>query len=239
MNQRMKWAVLSLFMGIGWAAAEVSVSFPVTDVGLRHLRTLTLDFTVDGTGHVTMDAQSSNGGAEPQAVVDAWDGPVGMVDNVALYGTAFSLVGVAKDNGVQVEQLSTDADESGQGLIVNGARIDHAGTEEIIWTYTGEDSTRLSFKAIAYTSRAANGDSNLTFLDHDTRAEYMLPKTSTGGSVNLVGGGFILENGQAFIITTDDLNSEGGVRAASAGASLYGFTFKVISESKSIGLLTS
>lgn len=64
-----------VFFSVLAARPDITVNFPVTDTTLRHLRIITLDFTIDGAGSVTLDAQSSNGGAAPQAVVNAWDGP--------------------------------------------------------------------------------------------------------------------------------------------------------------------
>ena len=114
-----------VFFSVLAARPDITVNFPVTDTTLRHLRIITLDFTIDGAGSVTLDAQSSNGGAAPQAVVNAWDGPVDSVTNAALFNTSFTLTGVAKLNGVQIDQLSTQAGSWGPGLHVNGLRINH------------------------------------------------------------------------------------------------------------------
>jgi len=194
---------------------------------------ITLDFTIDGAGLVTLDAQSSNGGAAPQAVVNAWDGSVGTVTDAGLFNTSFTLIGVAKENGVQIDQLSTDADTWGSGLHVSGLRVNNAGTEEIAWTYSGVSA--LTFESVAYTNRAADGDSNLTLLDADSRTEFMLPGISTGGSIDLSGQGFSLVSGQSFIVTTDDLKDDGITpRSAAAGAALYGFTISLDAPSVSL-----
>ena len=125
----------------------------------------------------------------------------------------------------------------GLGVAGSGSpvRIDNAGGESITWTYTGSGS--LNFMSVSYTNRAANGDSNLTFLDDDTRTVYLLPNTSTGGTLDLDGAGFSLASGQDFIVTTDDFRPNGTARAASAGASLYGLSFEVIPEPATFGLL--
>ena len=226
-----------LVTGASVTMADVSVLFPVTDTALRHLGTLTLDFSVDAVGNVTLDAQSSNGNAAPQAVVNAWDGSVGTLSQASLFNTSFSLTGVAKVAGIANFNLDTDADNFGQGLNINGGRIDNAGTEELVWTYAG--SGTLNMTAVSYTNRAANGDSNLTFLDTDTRGEFLLPNTSTGGSIDLVGQGFSLANGQEFIVTTDDLRDNLTARADGAGANLYGMTFEVIPEPATLGLVVA
>ncbi|VGO23557.1 PEP-CTERM sorting domain-containing protein [Pontiella sulfatireligans] len=229
--------MIGLLTGVLASVADVSVSFPVTDTVLRNLNVLTLEFTVDGSGDVTLDAQSSNGGALPQAVVNAWDGAAGTVSAVSLFNTSFTLTGVAKLNGSQVINLSTDANTPGPGLGVMNPILNGAGTEEIVWTYSGTGG--LNFKGVDYGNRVANGDSNLTFLDSDTRTEYLLPNTSTSGSIDLVGEGFSLANGDSFIMTTDDLRNNLSARAASAGASVTGMTFEVIPEPATLGLISA
>lgn len=208
---------------------DVTVSFPVTDTIFRNLMTLTLDYTVDGAGVVTLDASTSNGNAAPKAVVDAWDGVVGSVSNPALYNTSFTLTGVAKTNDVIVIQLSTDADNPGPGLGVMNPIINNAGLEKIEWTLTSAHDVVINFKSVEYTNRVANGDSNLTFLDEDSREEYLLPNTSTGGSIDLIGEGFSLSVGDTFVVTTDDFRDDGTTpRASTAGASLFGFVFEAV-----------
>ena len=198
----------------GWA--DVTVEFPVTDSVLRHLMTLTLNFTVDGSGNVVLDAETSNGNAAPKAVANAWDGSVGTISDPAFYNTSFTLTGIAKLNNSQVNQLSTDADTFGQGLSVSGERVNGAGTEEIIWTYDGPGS--LDFKSASYANRASSADSNLAFHDSDTSNVLMLPSGSTDGTLDLVGSGYSLVSGESFVVTTAQ-----GLDTA-AGANFYGFT---------------
>jgi len=221
-----KVVLVVLFLGTQGVWSDISVTFPVTDATLRHLRILTLEFTIDSAGLVTLDAQSSNTNTGPQALVNAWDGPVGAVTDSALFNTAFTLTGVAKENGVQIDYLSTSASVWGPGLHVGDIRINNAGAEEIVWTYSG--SATLIFESVVYTNRAANADSNLTLWDADTRTEFILPSSSTGGSIGLNGQGFSLTAGQSFIVTTDDLGDDGTTpRPDVAGAALYGLTFSL------------
>ena len=220
-------------VSVGWA--DVFVNFPINDALSRNFGTLTLEFAVDGSGNVTLDAETSNPNAPPKAVVDAWDGAAGTVSEASLFNTTFSLVGVG------VGGLITSQASQGQGLGValaggNPIRIDNAGLESINWTLVGA-APQIDFKSVSYENRAANGDSNLTFLDSDSRTEYLLPNTSTSGTLDLNGAGFSLANGEVFIVTADDLRDNGSARAASAGASLYGMSFEVIPEPGTLGLL--
>ena len=210
---RTRW--LRKIMSIGLIAfasvalAEVTVNFPVTDNILRNLMTVTLDFSVDGSGNVTLDASTSNAGTAPADLVDTWDNTnsVGTVANAAFFNTNFSLTAVAKLNGSVINELQTNGDQT-EGLFVKGsAAINNAGDEELVMTYTGPGA--LSFAEVIYTNRVANGDSNLTFEDGDTRAEYMLPNTSTGGTIDLSGEEFSLTDSDSFIVTTDDLKDDG------------------------------
>ena len=222
----MKRIIVGFLACASAAMAEVSVTFPVTDTVLRNLFTLTLDFTVDGSGNVTLDAQSTNGGASPQAVVNAWDGPAGTIADAAFHGTNFTLTAVAKVGGVVSTLLQTSGAGT-QGLFVQGGnRIDKAGAEEIVWTYEGPGS--LIINSVDYVNRAGTGDSNLTFLDSDTRTEFLLPgpPEPTEGTIDLVGAGFSLVAGQGFVVTTDDLKDDGTTpREAAAGAALFGISF--------------
>ena len=86
--------VIGLFccVSVGWA--DVFVNFPINDTASRNFGTLTLGFSVDGSGNVTLDAETSNPNAPPKAVVDAWDGAAGTVSEPSLFNTSFTLVGL-------------------------------------------------------------------------------------------------------------------------------------------------
>lgn len=214
-------AALFWLCGMSSVWSEVNVTFPVTAEKMRHLRTLSLHFTVDGEGTVTLDAQSSNPNPEAQAVVNAWDGPVGRVDDPRLFNRSFTLTGQAEIGGVTSEKLNVWAGGS-QGLYINeGSRIDGVGEEELVWKFSG--AGRLTIEAVEYVNRAAHGSSNLVFADVDTRKLLMLPKTAVSGSINLSDMGFALSNGDHFVVTTQ----QGDVLNASAGAAFYGMKFRL------------
>ncbi|MEM7393281.1 MAG: hypothetical protein AAF492_13135, partial [Verrucomicrobiota bacterium] len=65
-------------------------------------------FFVDGTGNVTVDARVFSASSNLNAVVDAWDGPVGMVSDTNLYNTAFEIEFVARDLGVDLSRVDTN-----------------------------------------------------------------------------------------------------------------------------------
>jgi len=221
--------MIGLMVCVTAGIADVSMTFPVTDTTLRNLFTLTFDFEVDGSGNVTLDATTSNGGAAPQALVNAWDNTnsVGTISDASFFNTNFTLTAIAKVNGLQSNFLRTSGGVT-QGLFVNTApRINEAGAEELVWMFDGPGS--LELKSVTYTNRASTGDSNLTFLDSDTRTEYMLPNTSTGGNIDLDGEGFALASGQDFIVTTDDFKPDGTTpREAAAGACVFGISFDIV-----------
>jgi len=211
MNKTTKIILASLMACVSVSLADVSVNFPVTDTVLRNLATLTLDFSVDDSGNVTLDATTSNGGALPLAVVNAWDGPVGTLTNTPLFNTSFSLVGLGAGGNIATFGAN------GQGMGVGNHLISGAGAEALNWTFNGTGN--LNFKSFSYTNRVAHGDSNLRLVDSDTGTTYILPNTSTGGTIDLTTAGYSITNGEALSFTTDVAKN------AVAGASLYGFSF--------------
>jgi hypothetical protein len=216
--------------------ADVSVSFPVTDTNPRFHPILTLDFSVDGLGNVTLDATTSNGGVAPQAVVNAWDGPVGTLTDPSLFGTSFSLVGVGVggDGNIWTQAKTGASGGMGVGGNNNNVAINGQGAETIQWTFTGTGT--VSFKSFSYDNRVAYGTSNLRVVDSDTATTYMLPNTSLNGTIDLSSAGFSIDNGQTLGFTTA-AGLVGGNDVA--GASLYGFSFDVtpIPEPSTFGLI--
>jgi len=215
------------------ARAEVAVTFPVdAGDGNRNHANLTLDFSVDGSGNVTLDAMTPNGGAVPQSVVNGWDGAVGTISDSSLFNTSFSLV-AAPVGGT----LLWTADLNGGGLGVSGTaitRIDGQGAETLQWTFSG--SGTVEFKTFSYNNRAAYGTSNLRVIDDDTANTYMLPNTAIYGTNDISSAGYSITNGQTLSFTTA-AGLSGGDDVA--GASLYGFSFDVIPEPATVGLIAA
>lgn len=118
--------LLSAFTS-GWflvsaAQAVVEVDFSHSYTGAQssnqNTGSITLAFTVDGTGNVTLDASCAN--ANAAAWVDEFDGPVGTVSDPALRGQQFSIVLSMSGTGSVSLRLSN----TGSGLSVQGGNAE-------------------------------------------------------------------------------------------------------------------
>ena len=93
--------------------------------------TITLAFTVDGTGNVTLNASCANPG--PAANVDEFDGPCGTVSDASMWGQAFSIVLASSGSGsLRVSNLTTGLSVQGQS-----AHLLDATNEQINVTVNG------------------------------------------------------------------------------------------------------
>ena len=217
------------------ASGDVILEFShdVAVTNLRNLNTLTLDFSVDGVGNVTLNATTSNaggGGGEVGNIVNAWDGVVGTVSAASLFNSSFSIVGLGSGGAI----ATTTGKE---GLGVGNAVINNAGTEDINWTINLPGTETLVVKTFSYSNRVAFGTSNLRLEDSDTGVNFPLPSPASNGgndfgTVDVSGDGFALTDTQVFTVTTDPNQN------AAAGASLFGFSFDVVPEPGSLALLS-
>lgn len=93
--------------------------------------TITLAFTVDGSGNVTLDASCANPG--PAANVNEFDGPCGTISDTSMWGQTFTITLTSSGSGnLRVSNLTT-------GLSVQGANshLVDAANEQITATVTG------------------------------------------------------------------------------------------------------
>lgn len=130
-----------LFAAAGCWLAFAAAAFAVVQVDFSHSYTgaqspsqntgdITLDFTVDGLGNVTLDASCALPG--PAAYVDEFDGPVGTISDSTMWGQSFSIVLSSSGSG------SLRISNSGAGLSVQGGnaeRLDFSN-EQITATVT-------------------------------------------------------------------------------------------------------
>jgi len=233
MNKITKIMLAGLLTCGSVSLASVSTTFTShsTDTTLRNLATITLDYTIDGTGNVTLDASTSNGGAVPTEIPNLWDNDVsvGGVTVASLWGTTFSLTGVSTAGGF----ISSTGPNPGLGILgSNNNRIDGAGAEAMTWTYAGVAGSSLNFIGVDFASRVAHGNSNFRLIDSDTDATHKLtPFVDAAGTLDLVGDGYSLASGDGFIITTSTT-----LLPSTVGAALDGFSFEVVPEPATMGL---
>jgi len=212
--------------------ADVSTTFTghPTDTTLRNLATITLNYTIDDTGNVTLDASTSNGGAVPTEIPNYWDGAAGTVSVASLYNTSFSLTGVSTLGGY-IASLGPNL-----GLGIQGGdntRIDQQGGEIMTWTYAGVAGSSLNFTGLDFANRLANGASKWLLTDSDTSVVTDIkPFVAGAGTIDLVGAGYSLASGDGFSISAAVTDPVVNL----AGASLAGLSFEVVPEPATMGL---
>jgi len=203
---------------------QIMVTFPNPSDEVRYgnpdgLDPVTLDFTIDGSGNVAMDATSASENADNVAFVDTWDmASVGMIEDATLFNRTFSI------------ELTTPRRlqcSYGGGLGLQGRnqwRIDDEGKEELYFTLGGDVSLELAqfwFKDI---NEAGEDRAHFRWMDYDTEEDYFIENWS--GDI----GFFDVPEGEMYMryktdmlkITTSD------TIAGDAGGRLYGLVFNVL-----------
>ena len=176
--------------------AEVTVTF--NNAGLLNtantsLGTVTLAFTVSGTGSVTLDASTTGASSGSVAAVNAWDGAVGTVTNPAAYNTSFTLTMAASNTGgdLRLTDVIPGPINTGGALGVSGIsqyRIDNNGVERLKVTATSLPVGKLKITSMDW--RNTNGSPTIrafTPLISVTKAV-----TTTPGTWDLSASGFLL-----------------------------------------------
>jgi len=217
--RRTEWVAGIMVLSASTLTADVTLDFNYTGSLLNGLQPLTLDFSVDGAGNVSLDASTASGNAAIISAVDAWDGAVGTISEASLFGTSFTLLGVTGGPGLVVTGNDTGIlGISGQAA----ARIDNNGTEVLTFNASGLGAGAvLDIKTMSYGFRAANGSSNVRVVDTDTTYDTLIPNTSTFGTLDLSGEGLAIGNGEGLGFTTEAFN-------VGAGYGLAGFTFDAV-----------
>jgi hypothetical protein len=216
--------------------ADVTLDFNYGGAVLNGLQPLTLNFSIDGSGIVSLDAATTNLTPSFTGAVDAWDAAnVGSVLEAALYGTTFTLTGVTGGPGLVLANNDTGVlGISGQ----TAGRIDQNGAESLAFNLSGLASGyAVELKTVSWGNRAANGSSGIKLLDADTTYDFLIPNAATFGSTNLSGVGFVVSSGEGLVFTTKDNSATTGT--IGAGYGLAGFTFAVVAvpEPTSLGLI--
>lgn len=237
MNKITKIVLAGLMTCASVSLAGITTTFTghTSDTTLRNLATITLDYTIDGAGNVTLDASTSNGGAIPTQIPDFWDGAAGTVSEASLWGTSFSLTGTSTGSGGGY--IASQGPNTGLGIQggPSNTRIDDSGAEAITWTYAGFGV--LNFTGLGFADRVANGASKWLLEDSDTSVVTPIKENGNvvvDGTINLNGAGYSLASGDSFTISSV-LNTPTAVDGA--GASLAGLSFEVIPEPATLGLV--
>lgn len=123
------WVIAS---AMSHAAVDVDFSHSYTGATnpIQNTGDITLAFTVDGSGQVTLDASSAD--PDPASYVNEFDGPVGTVSDPVMWGHGFTIVLSSSGSG------SLRISNSGAGLSVQGGNAERLDlfNEQITATVT-------------------------------------------------------------------------------------------------------
>ena len=205
--------------------AEVAVPFNNTDLlntANTSIGAVTLTFTVDGTGNVTLDASTTATVAAATNAVNAWDGPVGTVT----FSGAFNKVFTLRMAGVGTSGSSNDlrlCNISGGVVGVAGIaqyRIDNNGNELIRYTATAVPAGKIKITSIDW----RNMSSTPTLKATSGATVVTKSATTAAGTWDLTSGGLLLAGTQTLDLSTAASGTTG------PGYSLSALRFDIISD---------
>ncbi len=197
--------------------------------GIAGRDALHLNYTIDGSGNIALDAVTPATDSGIINLVNSWDlTDAGTTDFASLFGKSFSLV--LTTNGKRL-----DCREKGglgiQGM--NSGRIDGAGGEILYITLEG--SVGINFDSLMYEKTERGGGDNASFVlkDYDTDSLFYLP---AGDSVfNGTDSVFVADSIVAFEpglldmrFASDTLTVSAPDSLGSAGGRVLGLYFTVL-----------
>ena len=250
--KNMNW-IIGLTMLISPAVmADISLNFRNT-LNPRETAgsgtTITYDFSVNGSGAVTLDASTTSLLPNIITSVNSWDGGVGTVTDPLLFGTTFQVLMTSSSVLTPNRSFTLDGRYSTGMIGVSGnnaSRIDGQTS-----TPTANDMERLTFTLTSgsplITLKSFNWDfastaaslADARLLDGDTSVTYLdMTATFTGapstyGTMDTSTAGLTLGSGANALVFTSPTTAEGGTH----GYGLSGMTLQVIPEPATIGIL--
>ena len=208
-------------------ASDVVVSFANTGNGSTDFvtpgsasATITLDFSINGAGVVSLDASTNGSNTLFQNKVAEWDNPtVGTVIDAALLGQSFTLVGSRSGGtgGLSITQL----DGGGIGILGdNPNRIDGVENltstpETLTWTLTAPAGLLLN---LVNWSHAVGNNGDIEVSNGSIDSDF--PNLSGSAGTNALSGITLVDGGSLTFREIDDIGSTGG-------AAIAGFSFSV------------
>tara|TARA_B100000497_G_C7597480_1_gene359166 strand:- start:46 stop:810 length:765 start_codon:yes stop_codon:yes gene_type:complete len=227
-----------LALGVGSSASgAISLAFPVDSafVGPTRLNlgnSLTFDFTVDGTGNVTVNATTTSANADSIATVNGWDGSAGTVSDAALFGTSFTLTaaGERRNNAGTVFDavgISGDGLQSGGTIgifgqnasVIDGATLPNGNIERIVFSLSS-GTVAATLDEFTFTG---NGNSDPTVTSDSTSVNYF---NNGVGAVNTSADGLSFASGGFLRFEVPD---EEGAGDPAEGYRLNALTFDITS----------
>ena len=241
MKKRLLGKVLTAFAILAVSACLINVHGQVKVIfengddrenrqqGIAGRDALHLNYTIDESGNIALDAVTPATDEDIIALVDSWDlADAGTTDVASLFGKSFSLV--LTTNGKRL-----DCREKGglgiQGM--NSGRIDGTGSEILYITLEG--SVGLTIDSLMYEPTERGGDDNASFVlkDYDTDSLFYLP---AGDSVFIEGDSVFVRDSVVainpglleFRFASDMLTVAAPDSLGSAGGRLLGLFFTLM-----------
>jgi hypothetical protein len=237
MNKNVIWMIPLLAVSASVAVADINLNFINSNQARDQASdgdSITLDFIIDGSGDVTLDATAVGGSdVEYLAAIDSWDGNAGTVSSSALFGTSFQLTVFANsvdpgNSAVRDENLSLDG-RYGSGLMAvggqNSSRIDHnnaGGPQEFLhFQQTGGDA---QLNLLSFDWHGASSVNNLwdTQVIAGTVDNTFLNLAGSSGNVDVSGFNYVIGSG------ANDLTFSMPINDASHGLGIAGLTFQAV-----------
>lgn len=222
LNPKLLRTATHMFSGACWltiaapafSAVEVDFAHSYTSGGSATQNTgdITLAFTVDGSGNVTLDASSAD--TDPAAYVNEFDGSVGTVSDTAMWGQSFTIVLSSTGAG------NLRIDNTGSGLAVQGGNsqlIDAtpAAVNEVITATVTASGTQFNLSGVDYAKLSGGIGMNVS------GTTYTLTGSSGSADVSAQGvtGNFTIAStssaaGQGFVISGFSFDLTGSLSAS-------------------------
>jgi hypothetical protein len=188
--------------------------------------TLALNYTIDGSGNIQLDAVAltgAGGDASPARWNQLDNASAGSTTSTDLYNTSLTLT--FSGSALPILNYNPTYDNAGTGSILATQEGNQNALEDgefIAFTVSGTATAVSGFKLdlvdFSYDLRLANGQSSFGVQDTSgTVIEQLIPNTSLSGTID--GTGISLAAGESMTFRTISGNS--------GGAGLSGFTFNV------------
>ena len=205
---------------------------------------ITLDFSIDGSGAVSMVATAVGSGTDPEylAAVNSWTGPVGTVEDAALFGETFQMTIlvtlVDRTNGVTIgtERISVDGNYL-DGIMGcgggNGSRVDWTtGAQE--WLHFEQTGGSAVINLLDFEWHGASTSLNLwdTQLIAGGVSNRWMNLPGNTGTVDVSALGYVIGSGTNELTIAQPLDGSHGLGVA-------GMTLRIAAPSGSLAPLVA
>ena len=205
-----------------FSAVQVDFAHSYTGAGSATQNTgdITLAFTVDGSGNVTLDASSAD--PDPAAYVNEFDGSVGTVSDTAMWGQSFSIV-LSSTGNLRINN-------TGSGLAVQGGNsqlldANASAVNEVITATVTTSGTQFNLSVVDYSNLAGGVGMNVSGTTHtlsgssgsvDVSAQGVTGNFTVASTGSAPGQGFVF-SGLSFDLTGSLSASDVVVSFANSG----------------------